>query len=438
MKRCTIVGLILLLGGSAAALMWKGRPSAPPLPVIDSAGVDPVVWRALAAARAEVERAPQSARAWGRLGMVLLAHQFRSEAVVCLARAEQLDPQDARWPYYQALAVQRADPDSAIAYLRRAVAAGPENQGPRLLLAELLLQGGHLDEAETLYCAVLSREPDDSRAHLGLAQVAFERDDLAVCLEHLQQAKTDPHTRKAAHVFLAEVYQRRGDRAAAEKVLREGQELPDDAPWPDPLYDAVRELAVGHLEVITRAAALLQEDHAEQAVPLLQRAAEDYPESSWACLLLGRAWLRLGDFAAAQKALREAVRRDPHSVEGHFYLGVVLSEQKDFAAAMPYFRKTVQLKSDHALAWYNLGFCCKQQGDRAGALEAFHKAIDCKPQFAEAKINLGELLIEEGRLDAAEEQLRQGLQLAPQDPRARRLLEIVQKRRPISSPRKQE
>jgi tetratricopeptide (TPR) repeat protein len=430
MKRYAILVMILLLGGSAAALTWKLWPrTPPPLPTIDPAGVDPEVWRAIQAARAEVERTPQSVRAWGRLGMVLLAHQFRSEAVVCLARAEQLDPHDARWPYYQALAVRRSDPESAIAHLRRALAAGIEYEGPRLLLAELLVQCGQLDEAETLFRAVLNRQPDNSRAHLGLAQTAFERDDLPRCLEHLRQAKDDPHTRKAAHVFLAEVYQRQDDRAAAEKALHEGHDLPDDAPWPDPLYDAVRELAVGYLETITRAAHLLQENQPEQAVPLLQRAATDHPQASWACVLLGRAWIRLGNFAAAEQALRESLRRDPNSVEGQFYLGVVLSEQKEFAAAIPYFRKAAQLKPDHALAWYNLGFCHKQQGDRAGAVEAFQKAIDCKPHFAQARINLGEVLAEEGQLDAAEEQLRQGMHLSPNDTRARQLLETVQKRR---------
>lgn len=428
MKRYAVLAMVLLVAGGGAALTWKLWPSAPPQPpALDPSGIDPMVWRAIEAARAEVERAPQSSRAWGRLGMVLLAHQLRSESLVCLARAEQLDPRDARWPYYQALAVRGSDPEAAIAHLRRAVAAGPDYDGPRLLLAELLVQRGQLDEAETRFHAILSREPDNSRAHLGLAQAAFERDDLSSCLEQLRCALDDPHTRKAAHAFLAEVQQRRGDRPSAEKALREGQGLPDDARWPDPLAEAVQEMVVGHLEVVTRAAALLQQNQPEQAIPLLQRAIEDYPESSWACVLLGRAWIRAGDLAAAEKALQEAVRRDPDTVEGQFYLGVALSEQKHFTAAISHFQKAARLKPDYALAWYNLGFCRKQQGDRAAARKAFQRAIACKPQFAEARINLGELLAEEGEVEAALEQLRQGVELAPNDARARRLLETVRK-----------
>lgn len=434
MKRYVIAVLILLIGGSAAALAWKLwlRTPPPQPPVLDPSGVDPMVWRALEAAQNEVERTPQSARAWGRLGMVLMAHQFRTDAVVCLARAEQLDSHDVRWPYYQAMALYRGDPEAAIAHLRRAVAVGSKYEEPRLLLAELLLQRGRLDEAEKLFRSILSREPNNSRAHLGLAQAAFERDDLSLCLEQLRPAQDDPHTRKAAHTFLAEIQQRRGDRAAAQKALRDAQSLPDDVPWPDSLFEPVKEMVVGYLEVISHAAALLQNNQAEQAIALLQGAVEDYPESSWACLLLGRAWLQTKprNFAAAEKALRESVRRTPDSVEGHFYLGVVLSEQNDYAAAIPYFQKAVQLKPDHAAAWYNLGFCRKQQGDRTGAREAYQKSITCKPQFAPARINLGELLAEEGQLDAAEEQLRQGVELSPDDSRARKLLEKVRKRKP--------
>ncbi len=432
MKRYAVLAIILLSVGIAAGLTWKRWPHTPPPqpPTLDPSGVDPVVWRAIEAARAEVGRAPQSSRAWGRLGMVLLAHQFRAEAVICLARAEQLDPRDARWPYYQALAVRRSDPETTIACLRRAVAAaGADYEGPRLLLAEMLLQREALDEAESLFRAVVNRDPHNSRAHLGLAQIAFERDDLTTCLEHLHQAEDDPHTRKAAHTFLAEVQQRRGDRAAAEKALRQAQDLPEDAHWPDPLAESMYEMVVGHLEVVTRAAALINQRQAEQAIPLLQRAIKDYPESSWACVLLGRAWIIAGDLRAAEEALREAVRRAPDSVEGQFYLGVVLSEQKNFAAAVPYFHKATQLKPDYALAWYNLGFCRKQQGNRADACAAFRTAIACKPQFAEARINLGELLAEEGQIDAAVEQLRQALQLTPNEPRARRLLEAVRKRK---------
>jgi tetratricopeptide (TPR) repeat protein len=434
-RRRYVALAVLLLGLAATAgFAWKWwfRPAPIGPPALDSAGVDPMVWRAIEAAREAVFREPESDRAWGRLGMVLLAHQLRDEAGVCLARAEQLNSRDVRWPYYQAIAVRRSDPEAAIAHLRRVAAAdGEEMEAPRLLLGELLVEGGRLDEAETLFRNVLRRDPHNSRAYVGLAHVAFERDDMSACLAHLREASENPCTRKAAHMFLAEVQQRRGDRAAAEESLRQAQQLPDDAPWPDPLAEPIRELVVGHLEVVTHAAALLQQDEAAQAIPLLQQAIDDYPESNWARILLGRAWLRVRNLTEAERILRSAVERAPDAVEAHFYMGVVLFEREEIEAAVPFFRKAVELKPDYALAWYNLGHCLKRRGDRAEALAAFRAAVACKPQFAQAHTNLGELLADEGRLDEAGEHLRRASRLAPQDTRARQLLESVQKRTAI-------
>ncbi|MHB1524633.1 MAG: tetratricopeptide repeat protein, partial [Candidatus Dormibacteria bacterium] len=230
------------------------------------------------------------------------------------------------------------------------------------------------------------------------------------------------------HTFLAEVQQRRGERVAAEQALREAQALPDDAMWPDPLAESVQQLVVGYLEVVTRAAALLQQKRAPEVIPSLRRAVEDYPDSGWARVLLGRAYLSIGSLDDAEAVLRAALKREPNSVEGQFYLGIVLSERKDFVAAIPHFRSATRLKSDYALAWYNLGVCLKQQGDHAAAREAYRTATACKPNFAEAHINLGELLAEQGDVAAAVEQLREGVRLKPEDEHARRLLETLRQR----------
>src|SRR5262249_18483362 len=61
-------------------------------PVVELAGIDPAVTRAIEKARAAVNQAPRSVEAWGRLGKTLLAHDFHVPASVCLAQAERLDP----------------------------------------------------------------------------------------------------------------------------------------------------------------------------------------------------------------------------------------------------------------------------------------------------------------------------------------------------------
>jgi tetratricopeptide (TPR) repeat protein len=397
-------------------------------PSLDPTGVDPAIVRAIERARAEVRQTPDSAQAWGRLGMVLLVHQFRPEAVICLAHAEQLDAHDVRWPYYQALALRLSNPEDAIAHVRRAAGLAGDTNEPRFLLGDLLVQRGRLEDAEAVFRDILQRDAHNSRANLGLARVALGREDLPAGLTHLQEARTDPRTRKAAHAMLAEVHQRRGDRAAAEQALHQGQALPEDDPWPDSLAEQFQEMGVGRLMTLTRAYSLIRQDRIPEAIALIQRSLEEYPDLGWDWLLLGRAFLRAKDVPAAEQAFRTALQKEPSSVEANFYLGVILFLQSKPREATPYFRKAAELKPDYARAYYNLGHCLKQQGDRSGALAAFRKAVSCDPQYADARINLGELLAEEGQLDAALEQLRQAVQMAPDDARARKLLETVRQR----------
>jgi tetratricopeptide (TPR) repeat protein len=427
--RLGLTGAVLLAALVAAGFGLARRPREPEPPGIDPGRVDPAVGRTIERSRAEVVRSPHSGEAWGKLGMKFLGHHFFAEAVACLARAEQLDPGEARWPYLQALAVRRTDPDAAIVKLRRAVeVCGDSPPVARLMLAELLLQRGHLEEAEAHFGRALAHDPEGGRAQLGLGQVAYERDALSDALGHGRRAAADPRTAKAANVFLAEVYQRLGDRAAAEQALLRSRSLPDDPRPPDPYADEVVALQVGLHAGLARGFELLRQDRVPEALRLIQQTANDYPESAPAWLLLGRILVRARNLPAAEQALRLALERDPDAAEVEFYLGVVSFLRKDSKAAAPHFRRATELKPDYALAHYNLGQCLLQRGDRAGAVAACRAALHCQPDLADAHVSLGELLAQQGRRDEATAHLRQALALRPADARARQLLEQVQKR----------
>ncbi len=159
-----IVGGALLAGGIGLAF-WFGHSPPPQPPTIDLSGLDPAVAAAIALERDAVLQSPRSIDAWGRLGMVLLANQFRPEAADCFAQAERLADRDGRWPYLRALALQRSDPEAAVAELRRALDLGGDEVGPaRPRLAELLLEQGRLEEADREFRLALASNPDDARA----------------------------------------------------------------------------------------------------------------------------------------------------------------------------------------------------------------------------------------------------------------------------------
>ena len=145
------LGLALLGLGAAAANLWWGRESPPPGPPhVSLAGVDPAVAAAVTAVRDRVVREPKSANAWGALGAILLANEFPADADPCLARAEELDPREPRWPYLRAWGLLPRDREAAMQHLRHALErSGADDKGTavRLRLAETLLTVGANEEA---------------------------------------------------------------------------------------------------------------------------------------------------------------------------------------------------------------------------------------------------------------------------------------------------
>ena len=424
--------LLVAIASVAAGLGWTLRPKPPAPPVVELKGIDPAVRKAVDGARAAVLDSPRSAAAWGRLGMVLLGHGLSVVAAnTCFAQAEQLDHQDVRWPYFQGSCLLTTDPGTALRKLRQAADLcdrRPDQPDlPRLLVGEQLLDEGHPQEAVAEFQRVLQLHAGNARAYLGLARIAEQRGEWSQSITHLNRCLEDPHTRKAAHSLLARIDERLGDTAAAEHELRQAQQLPNDAPWPDPFKSDILQLRVGKRVELEKADRFLHQNRFAEAVPWIQRALQNDPDEAWAWQMLGRARLGLHDLPGAERALRKAAELKPDMAEAQFYLGVALILQKDPRAAAACFQKATQLKPSYAEAHYNLGHSLEQQGDEAGAIAAFRAALSCKPDYSPAHYNLARLLLKNGRKDEALVHLRHAVEFDPTNAKAKQLLEEAQK-----------
>jgi tetratricopeptide (TPR) repeat protein len=430
------VGVYLWAGSGAPGAGVGATATAPAAPAdltepppVNLTGADPAIVAAVEEARAAVKQSPRSAAAWGRLGMVLMAHRFEAEAGACLGQAERLDPREVRWPYYHGKLLTDQDLDGAIAKLQRAVVlCGDTPDAPRLLLADTLLVRGRLDEAADQYRAVLARDPDNARARLGLGRLAYARNLLPEAVTLLRSScLTDPRTRRACGRVLAEVLQHRGDAAAADLELQRVGGLPPDAAWPDPLLDEVWQLHVGRKARCERARSLFNQGQVREAIDLLRQTVRDYPHSDVAWLMLGQALIGQDDYPEAERALRSAVREAPDSDENVYYLGIALLGRHDDAGAAACFRKATELRPENAEAHVQLGQCLLRQDDVAGALAAFRAAVRYHPQSDEAHVCLAEALSRQGKRAEALDHLRQALQVNPANQRAKDLRQQLQK-----------
>src|SRR5205807_2698938 len=80
---------------------------------------------------------------------------------------------------------------------------------------------------------------------------------------------------------------------------------------PDPYVEAVERLRVGAVPEIAFASQLIRQGRVSQAIAELEGTVHRHPESYDALLALGNSFLKLRppNYPAAEKALREAVRR---------------------------------------------------------------------------------------------------------------------------------
>lgn len=414
-----LCGLLVLAGG---AWFWL-RPGPPSPPAVETADLDPAIAAAIEEARAEVLRLPRSAPAWGRLGLVLAAHEFLAEAVTCFAQAEQLDPREPRWPYHQGVALSQGNLIAGLPKLRRAVTlcdAVPD--APRLRLADLLVGQGLFEEAEENYRRILARDSANARAHLGLARLALQRGENAPAAEHLAYALKDERTRKTAALLRASLLARQGKPAEAEAERKQAAVLPDDPSWPDPYMAESSRLRVGRQANLERADERLRRGQSAEALRLLLETVRAYPESDWGWYLLGKAAFQESDWPTAERALRQAAKLTPAAPEIQFYLGAVRFQQGDLSEAAACFQRAVELKPDYDLAYYNLGLCRNRQGNRKAAIAAFRAALRLRASLFEAHVALAETLLRDGQRTAAGPHVRQAVLLRPQNPQALRLL----------------
>lgn len=378
------VGLLAAVG---VGIWYVRRPEPPRPPAVDLSRADPDVAAAVRSALDAVERRPGDATAWGRLGMVLRAHDFEPECLDAFRHAEQLDPADARWPYLQGLTLLLARPDDGLGCLERA-AARTGRPEPKLRLAETLLARGRLDDADGL---ARQAPPDEPRTAVALARLADARGQWDAVLRHTEPVRDDPRCRKQVALLRGQALARLGQSAESEAELKRVADLPDDPAWDDPFVRQVEELQVGQAADLRGAGELMARGAYREAIPRLERAVNRDPGADRPRLQLGRALLLAGEPAAARSVLEELTRRHPDSVDGWYHLGLAHLDLGDPAAAAVALARAVKLKPDHALGHYQLGVARHRQGDRAGAVAALEEALRCRPDYEPASRLLREV-----------------------------------------------
>jgi len=415
----TVIAVVVLSGG-----LWFFWPTpVPEPPRIATQGLDPEIVEALDRARQAVVESPRSARAWGELGEVFLAHVYHPEAIFCFEQAEKLDPANYRWPYLQAMARLHTDPDGARICLERSARRAKTDFVPHLRLAETLLLLERFDEADAAFQKVLEMQPGHPRAYYGRGRAALQRGALTEALGYLSLAADNPVSRKAAQQALAELYRREGDTDEAQRHARRAQELPADNPWPDPILASVQAKAVGVNERMEQARALFASGDLAGSRALVEAVLRKDPSHAPAYKLLGSILFRQNDFAGAERALREAIHLNPDEAGSLALLGGLLAMRKQHAEAISVLRRAFEVNPSAHEPCFNLARTLAEVGQRDEAITVLRTGLRFRPDAVVLHKELGRLLLQVGKAGEAASVLEKAALHSPDDAELRQLLQ---------------
>ena len=139
-----------------------------------------------------------------------------------------------------------------------------------------------------------------------------------------------------------------------------------------------------------------------------------YPKHTFAWKMLGVLFQQTGKLQDSVIANQKVLGISPNDAEAHSNLGNTLKELGRLAEAETSYKNAIAVNPDYAQAHYNLGITRKELGRLKEAATSYKKAISIKSDYAQAHSNLGIILHDLGRLTEAETSYRNAVAIKPE------------------------
>lgn len=174
---------------------------------------------------------------------------------------------------------------------------------------------------------------------------------------------------------------------------------------------------------LAQAHELLEQDHAEQAIAILEKLATSHPSVKGVQHELGVAYYRNGKLAEAKSAFGKAIAEDAQDLESVQMEGLVLYRMGEPEAAIPYLEHVAQwMPNANTDAQYVLGLCYLNAQRYDDARAAFAKQFDEPPNSADAYLIMATMLRHANLPDAAVVHAQKALDISPSLPLAHFIL----------------
>ena len=417
----------LVLASSACSSRARRHLRAVTLPELTR--VDPSVQKQVRERYDSLQRAMREssadrelASAYGQYAMVLQASEYFDAAEPSYLNAQELAPDEIKWPYYLAnLYKSRGETDKAEASFKRALELHPSDVATLIWLGRLHLDQGRPEAAEALFGKASALAPRTVAAVAGLGAAALARRDYADAVKYLENALALDPEAESLHGPLAAAYRGLGQIDKAQPHLRQWKNT--DVFVPDPLQQEMDLLLESGLSYELRGVRAFEARDWKAAAEFFRKgttlAHENTPLARSLHHKLGTALYLMGMPDAAQEQFEVVVKQAPASgideasAKAHYSLGLILAQKGQDTAALTHLESAVAYQPSYVEAHLAYGDALRRIGKADAALPQYEEAIQLNPRSVPARLGHVMTLVTVGRSRDARDRLVELTMLQP-------------------------
>ena len=354
---------------------------------LDFSGIESQVVQKIQRLAREVRGNRRSDIAWGKLAMNLDVHDFKDESIPLYMEASNLNGSNFRWSYFCAMVMLQNGDRRATEWFGRASHNNPGYAPLYVHWGDALVRSGQIEEAKQHYRQAAELDPNNSHAHLALAQLAFANKDLENAKAHLTKSIEANPIHTEAYELLITVCKQQKDTPCMEKARAFASRMPEKTSLADPIQAELTLEGESSRWYRFRGSEFLKQGMQDRAIAEFRRALEIRPDAGTK-EDLAKSLSAAGRHSEALDMYQSVLKERP-TAENYFSIALAHAKKGSYSEAESFFRKAVELKPDFAEAYFNLAVLFAKRGKLAETIQNLKESVRINPRYAEAHYHLG-------------------------------------------------